>query len=296
MTQTAKKTDSLHEQVRAMARRGAVPHAVILSGSGSGDREEAARFLAAAALCRSEANRPCLQCPSCRKVLEDIHPDVRFIRDADHKELPMELVRALRQDAYIRPNEGERKVYIFPDCEQLNERDQNVLLKVVEEGPPYAAFVFCTASAAALLPTIRSRCVEWKLRGDDRAQSDDLSAELCCLLAQGELLPVAEFLVGLENRRTKRERLQLLLENAWHVCAGALLLSAGKAPDNIPEVATADLLRRRLPRAKLQKLTGLLRHYAAQCRYNVGAGHVLGALAADWDELVREAANQERIV
>lgn len=80
----------------------------------------------------------------------------------------MDLLRSLRQDAYIRPNDGVAKVYIFPDCDALNQRDQNVLLKLVEEGPPYAAFLFCTETAAALLPTIRSRCVEWKLRGRTR--------------------------------------------------------------------------------------------------------------------------------
>lgn len=283
MAQMAKKTDSLHEQVRAMARRGAVPHAVILSGSG--DREDAARFVAAAALCRSGSDRPCLQCSACRKALSGIHPDVRFIRDAEHRELPMDLVRSLRQDAYITPNEGERKIYVFPDCEQLNERDQNVLLKVVEEGPPYAVFIFCTATAASLLPTVRSRCVEWKIRGDETQVEDDQADALCRLFARGQLLPTAEFLVELENRHIKRERLELLLENAWHLCADALL-AAGKNAQTGSGSETVDLLRRNLSPATLQKLTDRLRYYAAQCRYNVGVGHILGALSADWDALV----------
>lgn len=294
MARAEEKANSLHEQVRAMARRGAVPHAVILSGDGN--KEDAARFVAAAALCRNGSDKPCLQCPACRKVLSGIHPDVRLIRDPEHRELPMDLVRELRQDAYIRPNEGERKIYVFPDCEQLNERDQNVLLKVVEEGPFYAVFVFCAATAAALLPTIRSRCVEWKIRGDDAPRSDEQAEALCRLLAQGELLPVAEFLVELENRRVKRERIEILLESAWRICAGALLLSAGKSPQGVPEAVTAELLCRNLPRATLQRLVDQLRYYAEQCRYNVGVGHVLGALIADWDALVQEASNKERIV
>ena len=295
MAQMAEKPDALHGRVRAMARRGAVPHAVILSGSRSDRREDAARFLAAASLCRSESDKPCLCCAACRKVLDGIHPDVRFVRDPEHRELPMDLVRELRQDAYIRPNEGERKVYIFPDCEQLNERDQNVLLKIVEEGPPYAAFVFCAATAAALLPTVRSRCVEWKLPGSDEVLQDEQASALCRLLAGRESLPVTEFLVGMENRRVKREQLQLLLEHAWQISAGALLLGAGKSSGAVPEKETAALLGRNLSPAELQTLTERLGYYAAQCRYNVGAGHVLGALAADWDALL-QGANQERIV
>ncbi|MBO4853619.1 MAG: DNA polymerase III subunit delta' [Oscillospiraceae bacterium] len=291
MAQAAKRTDFLHTQVRAMARRGAIPHAVILSGSG--DREDAARFLAAAALCRSESDKPCLQCPACRKVLGGIHPDVRFVRDTEHRELPMDLVRSLRQDVYIRPNEEERKVYVFPDCEQLNERDQNVLLKVVEEGPPYAVFVFCTATAAALLPTVRSRCVEWKLRGDEVSPADELSDTLCRLFARRELLPAAEFLVEQENRHVKRERLELLLENAWQICAAALL-SAGKDAPSVPDTDAAALLRRNLSPATLQKLADRLRYYAAQCRYNVGVGHILGALCADWDALLHEGGKRRK--
>ena len=122
----------------------------------------AARYAAAAMECTAES-KPCLACPACRKVMQDIHPDVTFVRDAEHKELSIDTVRAMRADAFIRPNEGARKVYIFEDCTILTEKDQNVLLKLVEEGPAYAAFFFCAENPAVLLQTIRSRCVEVKL-------------------------------------------------------------------------------------------------------------------------------------
>ena len=66
-------------------------------------------------------------------------------------------MRAVCADTYIRPNEGQRKVYIFEDCGQLDGRCQDILLKTVEEGPRYAAFLFLSENAAAILPTIRSR-------------------------------------------------------------------------------------------------------------------------------------------
>lgn len=71
-------------------------------------------------------------------MLADIHPDVITVQDEQHKNIAVDVVRAVRSDAHIRPNEGRRKVYLFPDCGVLTEQDQNVLLKVVEEGPPYA--------------------------------------------------------------------------------------------------------------------------------------------------------------
>ena len=155
-------------RLRAAAARGALSHALIFSGNGA--RTDAARYAAAAMECTG-AQKPCLSCPACRKVMQDIHPDVSFVRDSEHKELSIDTVRAMRADAFIRPNEGARKIYIFEDCTVLTEKDQNVLLKLVEEGPPYAAFFFCAENPASLLQTIRSRCVEVKLALDKSKNS-----------------------------------------------------------------------------------------------------------------------------
>ena len=263
--------------VRAAANRGRLSHAVILTGEG--DKLPPARYIAAAHLCRGEGQRPCLQCNACRKVLSGIHPDVTEVRDDDRKELAVDAVRALRQDVYIRPNEGERKVYLFTDCAQLNERDQNVLLKIVEEGPAYAAFVFCADTLHALLPTIRSRCVELRLDGQDSAgEENEEATRLCRVLARRDPLALAAHLTGLENRRMKREQLLSMLESAWQSAADALLAACGRS-GICGEGANA--LRSAFDRRQLQALTDLFRRYCAECRYNVGVGHVLGALNAE---------------
>ena len=222
MAQAADYNSTWAGAVRAAANRGQLSHAVILTGEG--DKLSPARYIAAAHLCRSEGQRPCLQCNACRKVMEGIHPDVTEVRDDDRKELAVDTIRALRQDVYIRPNEGERKVYLFTDCAQLNERDQNVLLKIVEEGPAYAAFVFCADTLHALLPTIRSRCVELRLEGQDAAlEENEAAAELCRVLARRDPLALAAHLTGLENRRMKREQL--------------LAMSADQLTDTVFEIA-----------------------------------------------------------
>lgn len=144
-------------RIRQAATRGALTHALLFTGAGQ--RETLAVMPPAAMECECGGERPCLRCESCRRVMEGIHPDVITVRDDQHKSIAVDVVRQIRQDAYIRPNQGRRKVYLFPDCALLTPQDQNVLLKIVEEGPPYAAFIFCTDSPAALLETVRSRCV-----------------------------------------------------------------------------------------------------------------------------------------
>ena len=283
MAQLLPENSTLERTVRRAAEQGRLSHAIVLSGDG--DLTDAARFIAAAHVCK-EADKPCLRCRHCRKVLEGIHPDVAVIRDTEHRELTVDAVRALRQDVYIRPNEAARKVYIIADSRQLNERDQNVLLKIVEEGPSYAAFIFCADSPAALLETVRSRCVLLKC---DAPAPDALPPEaeqLCRAFAKGRLLPVTAYLVSLENRRLKREELRDVLRGAWCAAAEALLLQMGKA---VPDPAcgeTAQALAGGLDRRRLYGLTALLEKYSGECEYNVGAGHVLGALAVEWEELL----------
>lgn len=283
MTQLLPENSTLERAVRRAAEQGRLSHAIVLSGDGG--LTDAARFIAAAHVCEG-TDRPCLRCRHCRKVLEGVHPDVSVIRDTEHRELTVDAVRALRQDVYIRPNEAARKVYIIADSWQLNERDQNVLLKIVEEGPPYAAFIFCTDSPAALLETVRSRCVLLKC---DAPAPDALPPEaeqLCRAFARGKLLPVTTYLVSLENRRMKREELRDVLRGAWCAAAEALLLQMGKA---VPDPAcgeTAQALAGGLDRRRLYGLTALLEKYSGECVYNVGAGHVLGALAVEWEELL----------
>ena len=277
MAQAENQNSTWVKAIRTAAQHGRLSHAVILTGEG--DKVQAARYIAAAHLCRADSGRPCLQCNACRKVLDRIHPDVTEVQDSERKELPVEAIRALRQDAYIRPNEGRRKVYLFTDCAQLNERDQNVLLKIVEEGPPYAAFVFCADAVHALLPTIRSRCVELRMDApQESAQEDEAAAELCRVIARREPLALTAHLTALENRRLKREHLLSLLEGAWQISADALLSRCGK-PGTCGEAA--DMLRCAFDRRQLQELTDLFRRYCGECQYNVGVGHVLGALGAE---------------
>ena len=161
-------SDSVALRIREATARGTLSHALLFTGAGALD---AARYTAAAMECQGQGERPCGVCPACRKVLADIHPDVVTVRDPEHKNIAVEVVRSIRADAYIRPNEGQRKVYLFPDCALLTEADQNILLKVVEEGPPYAAFLFCAESAGQMLQTLRSRCVELLTRPTGTAES-----------------------------------------------------------------------------------------------------------------------------
>ena len=271
-------------RIREAATRGTLSHALLFTGSG--DLAAAAAYAAAALECTGAGERPCGVCPACRKVLAGIHPDVITVRDRDHKSIAVDVVRDIRADAYIRPNEGTRKVYVFPDCALLTEQDQNVLLKVVEEGPPYAAFLFCAENAAVVLQTLRSRCVEIKLHPAPETGGEGRAAEeLCLALAARKRGALVELAVRMERRKLNREELAALLEQSRELCAAALLALYGQKPEeNCREIAS--ILAKNLTKFQIMRTIELLQKYRGECVYNVGTGHVLGALAVELEGIL----------
>ena len=269
----------LKAQLSAMAEP---PHECILSGPEGSGRHTLARILAQALVCQEPqaVRRPCGLCPSCQKVAQGIHPDVipiqRFL-SPESKEIKVDAARQLRQDAYVRPNEGRCKVYIL-DL-PLNVNAQNALLKLLEDGPAYMAFLILTDQPASLLETVRSRCVHFRLTPPQEEASAETSlgeAWLNALCANSELALVecvAKFVADKVTRDQLEEGYQVLSQR----------LVEGLIHPN-PKLAS-------IPRAKLVALTKLAEEARNQCAFNPSVGHSAGWFAArSWQVLMGSGA------
>lgn len=150
----------LKNQLSCQQEGRGLSHAYLISGPVGSGRHTLARLLIQAMLCEApDLCRPCGRCTTCKKVLRGIHPDVNFISGpGEGKSITVDQVRGLRTDAYVRPNEGVRKIYLLEGADQMNSSAQNAMLKLLEEGPPYASFLLLAVNAGGLLQTIRSRC------------------------------------------------------------------------------------------------------------------------------------------
>ena len=155
--------DRLKENLHNSLRKGRISHFYLISGPEGAGKHTLARLLAAAILCREE-KVPCTQCSACRKVLSNTHPDFITVDDPEKKTVPVDLIRQARTDMYIRPNEADHKIYLFPRAQDMGIPGQNALLKVLEEPPAYGVFLLLTDNPEKLLPTVRSRCVELALQ------------------------------------------------------------------------------------------------------------------------------------
>lgn len=312
--------EALKRQLSARGAGRGLSHAYLISGSAGSGKRTLARLLAAAFVCSGAGEVPCGVCPGCRKVLGGIHPDVITIGD-DGKDITVAQSRRIRADAYVRPNEAPRKVYIIQNAQTMNASAQNALLKLLEEGPAYAAFLLLADNPAALLPTVRSRCEGLALapvppaeaeawlarrfprreagelraaaaecggilgravdRLEDAARDTEAAAEartLVSLLAGGDELALAAHCVCLE--KWDRQALEALLDRSVALLRDALALQAGAGRDVGPEELETARRAAGLSRRALLESVTVLESLRDAAEFNVGSGHLCGALAA----------------
>ncbi len=134
------------------------PHALLLEGAKGSGKKTLARIIAAAAVCESGAERPCGDCIHCRKAFADVHPDISFYcGDGSARSLHLDTILHIRDEAYILPNEAQKRVFVLSDAQCMTDRAQNTLLKVLEEPPAHVLFILTCESRLQLLQTIQSR-------------------------------------------------------------------------------------------------------------------------------------------
>ncbi|MGB8772259.1 MAG: DNA polymerase III subunit delta' [Candidatus Korobacteraceae bacterium] len=189
------------------------PHAVILSGPQGSGKFTLSQMVAKAMNC---LERPftdglpdfCSHCANCTRIAEADALEERFaeavetrenMRDADKRDtrlfvqthpdvliippdppqmlVKVDQVRHVVHEIYYKPVEGRERVYIFSDAEFMKEA-ANSLLKVLEEPPATATIFLLTDNPAALLPTIRSRCMQVRLAPVAAAEVERYLAEV----------------------------------------------------------------------------------------------------------------------
>ena len=193
--------DRLKQNLTESLSRRHISHFYLISGPKGSGKHTLARLLATAILCQGQ-RRPCGSCVHCRKMASGNHPDFITVEDPEHKNVAVKIVRQIRDDMFIRPNEGDYKIYLFP--QELGLEGQNALLQILEEPPSYGVFLLLTDNPDKLLPTVRSRCTELKmqalpeavlrrqlLQDFPQAQEEDLTAAVSrsgCFLGQARAL------------------------------------------------------------------------------------------------------------
>lgn len=171
-------------------------HAYLLVGPQGTGAREAARAFAASLVC---ADRGCLACEVCRRVMAGAHPDVRFF-ERTGAWLRVDEIKPILEAASLSPVEAPRKVLVLVDFHLVAEQYPR-LLKTIEEPPATTVFVVLAEHVPPELSTIASRCV----RIDFPPVSED--AVSAALVAEGVDAAVAAEVARACGGRMDRARL-----------------------------------------------------------------------------------------
>lgn len=171
-------TNNVEKSIFAAMHSRRFPHAVIIEGGSAEERLSLANKIAAALVCVSGATVPCGECSACRKVAADSHADILLYSVEDKpKAFKVDIVREIRNKAYIVPNEAERKVFILENSHTMGVEGQNAILKILEEPPSYVNFILLCSSKSGFLPTVLSRATVYGLGQVTSADTDSVSRE-----------------------------------------------------------------------------------------------------------------------
>jgi len=159
-------------RLTSLLRKGNLPQSSLFSGPDGVGKKTFALLLAALANCKEKVpdrDDICGRCSSCLKALSGNHPDIYLYNSlsgdgSPGQSIKIEDMRELRKEAHYRPFEGSFRFFIIDEAEKMTEEAANCILKVLEEPPPTTRIILVTAYPGMLLPTIQSRCQEFRFR------------------------------------------------------------------------------------------------------------------------------------
>jgi DNA polymerase-3 subunit delta' len=159
--------------------RDRLSHAYLFSGAQLAHLEGVARTLAKVLNCLNPMREAgagldcCDQCASCRKIDQDTHPDIQWVRpESKSRIITIDQMRELMQVLSLKPTQAQWKVAIIVAADRLNVQAANAFLKTLEEPPSNSAILLLTTEPERILETVLSRCLRLNFAGESGPQLD----------------------------------------------------------------------------------------------------------------------------
>lgn len=246
--------------LRGMLRRERVPSAILFTGARGVGKYTLARMFAQAANCERLKDDFCGECASCEKIarlanpqplidaglaergesadaaavertplIVQTNPDVwLLVPDPVRLRTPVARpmirvgqLRAVQRAAYFKP-QGRRRLFILDGADTMRWNDADLFLKILEEPPESATLILLAPTPDSLLPTIRSRCLQFHFAPvpvaqietflKERSEMKPADRKLAAQLADGS--PGLALSMDVAESQQLRRSLLRLLENA----------------------------------------------------------------------------------
>lgn len=162
------------ELLQRSLQRGRLGHAYLFTGNQIDPLEALAKTLAKTLNCqnpRKVDGQPvdcCDVCLSCKKVDQEIHGDVFWLRpESKSRQIKIEFItrrdespsRVLLDAINLKARESEFKIAIISGADRLTVSAANAFLKTLEEPPPKSVIILLSTAPTRVLETILSRCL-----------------------------------------------------------------------------------------------------------------------------------------
>jgi DNA polymerase III subunit delta' len=152
-------------ELAQIVQAGKIPNALLFSGTKNTGKNKRAVEFAKTCNCTAETQRPCNNCLSCKKINAGMHPDILQVFLPEKKKMiSISQIRGIGHLLSSKPNEARWRMVLIADADKMNVQAQNALLKMLEEPPENTFFVLTAAQTTPLLPTILSRCRQFRFR------------------------------------------------------------------------------------------------------------------------------------
>ena len=151
---------------------GRLVNSYLLKGPKGIGKKNFALYMAAKILC--EENKACGKCFSCRKIENNNHPDLILFSKGDDTILVKDIEDIIER-INVKPYEGDKKVVIIENIENMRIEAQNKFLKTLEEPSDDTIIILTANHLNTVLETIISRCQLFTLQ---RAENEEIERYL----------------------------------------------------------------------------------------------------------------------
>lgn len=278
---------SQKNSILSYSRSNKFPQTMLVEGKDYETRLEFAKLIANMIVCQGY-EKPCGICSACVKCASGNHPDIKFYGNEDiSATFKVDTSREIKADAYVIPNDGDKKVFIIAESQNMNDASENALLKILEEPPSFDYFILTCQSKSAMLDTILSRATLINI-GEGESSFSQEAVDLACetalaLLKDSEIYLLEKLAVLVANKGLFRDTIGCLTA----IFTDSLVykqteINTSEYSQVVEEVSL------KLTAAKIYALTGAVKELAAAFEMNAN----YNLLITDMSGRLRQAAGK----